>query len=146
MTGSKIYRLVSMLLLAIMIAFGLQSQTSDTICIPKKDAVKLLAKAEEGKLLVEKVSLLNEQIILINDRIREKEQIISAFEKINEANDSLISSYKKEIEVMTDQRKIFEQAIADAKKEVRRYKRKLFWRSVGGVMLLGGAAYLYITK
>jgi hypothetical protein len=129
-----------------MLPFAGQSQTSDTICIPKKDAIKLLAKAEEGKLLVQKVDLLNDQIFLLGERIKEKEQIIAAYEQISAANDSLISNYKKEIVVLNDQKKILEQAVKDTQKEVRRYKRKLFWRTAGGTVLLGTAAYLYLTK
>lgn len=129
-----------------MIVSGLRSQTSDTICIPKKDAIRLLAKAEEGKLLSEKIGLLNDQIFLLSQRITEKEAIISGFEQTNVYQDSLISSYKKEIDLMKDERKILEQAVAATKKEVRRYKRKLFFRTAGGVMIIGGLSYLYITK
>lgn len=135
-----------LLLLITMIAFAGRSQTSDTVCIPRKDAVKLLSKAEEGKLLSEKVTLLNEQAFLLTQRITEKEGIIAALEKIQADNDSLISNYKSEIGLMKDQRKIFETAIADAKKEVRRYKRKLFFRTAGGLMLTGAVTYLYVTK
>lgn len=126
---------------------AVQSQNlTDTVCIPRTDAVKLLKRAEEGKLLAEKVKLLDEQIFLLGERIREKQEQISAWEQIGNANDSLINNYKKEIEIIRDQRKILEQAIRDAEKEVKRYKRKLFWRTAGGVTLLGAAAYLYITK
>lgn len=126
--------------------FAAVSQNSDTICIPKTDAIKLLTKAEEGKVLAEKVTLLNENIFLLNQRIMEKEQMVAAYEQINKENDSLIASYKAEIKLMQDQRKIFETEITACKKEIRRYKRKLFWRTAGGVMIAGVGAYLYLTK
>lgn len=135
-----------MLLLMITLHFAVQSQSSDTICIPKTDAIKLLSKAEEGKLLSEKVSLLNEQIFLLSQRIAEKQAIISGLEQTEGYQDSLIGSYKKEIELIRDQKKILEEAVAATKKEVRRFKRKLFFRTAGGVMVTGALVYLYVTK
>lgn len=105
-----------------------------------------MSKAEEGKLLSEKVSLLNEQIFLLSQRIVEKEAIISGLEHTQGYQDSLIGSYKKEIGLIRDERKILEQAVAATKKEVRRYKRKLFFRTAGGIMVTGALAYLYLTK
>jgi Tfp pilus assembly protein PilN len=133
-------------MLLIKMPFVGQSQISDTICIQVTEVKKLLTKAEEGKLLGEKVILLNNQIALLDQRIIEKSQMVAAYEQINTENDSLIASYKKEILLMTDQRKILEQAIKEREKEIKRYKRKLFWRTAGGVMLVGAGAYLYLTK
>lgn len=125
---------------------GMVPDMTDTICIPRKDAVKLLTKAEEGKLLAEKVTHLDNHITLLNSRIIELEGIGRAYELTEGLKDSLINSYKAEIEVMKDQRKIFETEIARLNKEIRRYKRKLFWRTAGGATLLAAATYFYLTK
>lgn len=127
-------------------SFAGLSQTSDTICIPKKDAIKLLIRSQEWKLFGEKIKLLEDQSSLLTERIKEKDQQIAAYEQIGEMNDSLISNYKKEIEVMQDQRKLYDMAVADYKKQVRIYKRKLFWRTAGGVTVIAGVSYLYFTK
>lgn len=135
-----------MLLVMTRMPFAAQSQTSDTICIQVTEAKKLLTKAEEGKLLAEKVTHLDNHIALLNSRIIELEGMIKAYELTQGFNDSLISSYKQEIAIMKDQRKIFEIEIARLNKEIRRYKRKLFWRTAGGVTLAAAGVYLYLTK
>lgn len=134
-----------MLSLTTMIASALHSQI-DTVCIYRPDAIRKLKQADEAVLLAEKVTLLNEQIFLLNQRIMEKEQMVAAYQQINTENDSLISSYKKEIQLMQDQRKIFETAIKDKEKEIRRLKRKLFFRTVGEAIVAAVFAYLYFTK
>ena len=50
------------------------------------------------------------------------------------------------IALMKDQRKIFETAISAKEKEIRKYKRKLFFRTAGSVLVTGGLVYLYLTK
>lgn len=146
MTGLKTYRITLLLFLAIKTAFVAHSQNKDTLCIPIADAIDKLTKAAKADLLEQKVLLLNDQIFLLGERIKEKEQQIAAYEQIGFANDSIINSYKKEIEAMQGQRKILDLAMADSKKEIRRYRRKLFWRTVGGAVIVSGITYMYIVK
>lgn len=114
-------------------------QLSDTICPRIETYRKLVIAAEQKKVL-------EQQMVIMNLRIAEKDSIISLLKFKDETNTQVIQTYEDELAVMKDQRKIFETAIAGAKKEVRRYKRKLFWRTAGGVMITGALAYLYLTK
>ncbi len=114
-------------------------QLSDTIC-PKIETYRKLVIAAEQKKILEL------QVVVLNQRISEKDSIISLLKFRQETTDQVIQTYEDEIGAMIDQRKVFEQAIKDTEKEVRRYKRKLFFRTAGGVMIAGVGAYLYLTK
>jgi putative NADH-flavin reductase len=81
-------------------------------------------------------SILDSQVVILNQRITGQEQIISA---LNAKDTATVGSYERQIAVMKDERKILE-------KEVKKIKRKLFWRTVGGVGLTAGLVALYITK
>lgn len=108
--------------------------------------MKLLTRAEEGKLLAEKVTLLDNHIALLNSRIIELEGMVKAYELVGNFNDSLITSYKAEIAIMKEQRKLFEGAIKDNEKVIRKLKRKVFWTSLGGVAGIGAMTVLLLTK
>lgn len=128
---------------------GLHSQSLDTtgkVWIPRPDALATLSKAQEATLLSQKVSILNTEIAILNYRIFLKEETIKDLEQKDANNDSLIVNYKKEIAIMKDQRKIYEGEVGFLNKEIKRYKRKLFWRTAAGVVVLGGLTFLYITK
>ena len=129
-----------------MIHSGLLSQPSDTVCITRANAVKLLTKAEQAKILEERQLLLLQDIEVLNLRINEKEAIVSGLKQKDSLNKEVIKLYDKEISVMKDQRKIFEGQIKYDNKMIRKLKRKIFFTSLSGVAIVGALTYLYLSK
>lgn len=128
-----------LLLLAIlaMKSSGAQLKTTgDSTTVSNAALRRILIAAEQKKVL-------DEQVILLNQRITGYESMVQQYKDKDTAT---VGSYERQIAVMKDQRTIFESAIAAKEKEIRRYKRKLFFRTAGGLMLTGTIAYLYFTK
>lgn len=120
-------------------ALGLRSQTTDTICFPVAIAKKVLAAAEQKKVLEQQVNVLNLRIV-------EKDSIISLLKFKDETNTQLIQTYEDELKVIKEQRSLFEKQIKENEKQIRKLKRKVFWTSAAGVAGIGIMAYLLITK
>lgn len=113
-----------------------QSRSTDSTTVSNAALRRILIAAEQKKVL-------DEQVILLNQRIAGYESMVQQYKDKDTAT---VGSYERQIAVMKDQRTIFESAISDKEKEIRRYKRKLFFRTAGGVLITGGLAYLYFTK
>jgi hypothetical protein len=120
-------------------AYGQQFTTTDTLCFPVPVIKKVLVAAEQKRVL-------EEQLLVINKRIAEKDSIISLMKFKDETNSQLIKTYEDEIKVMRDQRAIFEAAIKNHEKAIRKLKRKVFWTSAAGVAGMGVLAFLLLTK
>lgn len=113
-----------------------QLRTSDSTTVSNAALRRILIAAEQKKVL-------DEQVILLNQRITGFEEIVR---ELKAKDTATVGSYERQIAVMKDQRTVFETAIKDREKEIRRYKRKLFWRTAGGVTLAAAGVYLYLTK
>ena len=113
-----------------------QWRTTDSTTVSNVALRRILTAAEQKKVL-------DEQVALLNQRIAGYESMVQQYKDKDTAT---VGSYEREIALMKDQRKIFETAISAKEKEIRRYKRKLFFRTAGGLMITGGLAYLYFTK
>jgi len=113
-----------------------QSRSTDSTTVSNVALRRILTAAEQKKVL-------DEQVVLLNQRISGYEAMVQQYKDKDTAT---VGSYEREIALMKDQRKIFETAIKDKEKEIKRYKRKLFFRTAGGVMIVGGLTYLYLTK
>lgn len=113
-----------------------QLRTTDSTTVSNAALRRILIAAEQKKVL-------DEQVILLNQRIAGFEAIVQQYK---EKDTATVGSYEREIAIMKEQRVVFETAIKDKEKEIRRYKRKLFWRTAGGVTLAAAGAYLYLTK
>jgi len=127
-----------LLLLAILATMNSEAQwrTTDSTTVSNVALRRILTAAEQKKVL-------DEQVALLNQRIAGYESMVQQYKDKDTAT---VGSYEREIALMKDQRKIFETAISAKEKEIRRYKRKLFFRTAGGLMITGGLAYLYFTK
>lgn len=127
-----------LLLLAILATMNSEAQWSRTDSTTVSNAAlrRILIAAEQKKVL-------DEQVILLNQRITGYEAMVRQYKDKDTAT---VGGYEREIALMKDQRKIFETAISDKEKEIRKYKRKLFFRTAGGLLITGGLFYLYITK
>lgn len=109
---------------------------NDTICVKIVTYQKLVIAAEQKKLLEQQVSILNERIVGYEAMIK----------FLNEKDTATVGSYERQIAVMHDQRKIFEAALKDNEKVIRKLKRKIFWTSAAGVVGMGTMAFLLLTK
>lgn len=115
---------------------GAQLRTTDSTTVSNAALRRILIAAEQKKVL-------DEQVVLLNQRISGYEEMIKQYKDKDTAT---VGSYEREIAIMKEQRVVFETAIKDREKEIRRYKRKLFWRTAGGVAITGTLIYLYVTK
>lgn len=127
------------LILLIGKGFATQSQTIDTICFPYKVIQKVLIAAEQKKVL-------EQQVVVLNLRIAEKDSIIALLRFKEETGEQIIKTYEDEVSVMKDQRKIFENEIKQNEKIIRKLKRKVFWTSAAGLAGVGAMAYLLLIK
>lgn len=87
--------------------------------------------------------LLEEQLFILNQRIEGFELVIKEYQDMDVATKE---SYEKQIAVMKDERKIFESEISRLNKDVRKWKRRLFWRTAGGAVVIVGLTTLLIIK
>ena len=106
-----------------------QSKSLDSTTVSNIALRRILTAAQQK-------SILDSQVIILNQRIVGQESIIAA---LNAKDTATVGTYERQIAVMKEERKLIE-------KEVKRIKRKLFWRTVGGVGLTAGLVALYITK
>lgn len=115
-------------------------------CPPDSQLKKILSDAKQRPVLLERIVLLNDDIRLLNQRIVEKEGAIADLKAKDANNTIIVSTYEREIAVMKEQRKVFEDQVNSFAKQLKREKRKRFWTAAGGVASIGIMAYLYITK
>ena len=120
----------------------LYSQNSETISIPVKDALKVLAAADSAKIHKVYIGLLKQDIENLNLRI---ENLIISREAYRQA-DSICQQEMKladqQMMVMADQRKIAEGFIKGLNKQIRKQKRKTFWTAMAGVATTVGAIFI----
>lgn len=120
--------------------------SSQTIEIPVEQAKKVMADAKQKPLLLEKIALLNADISLINQRIKQKDSIISSYQVMEGNYDAILLAMEDNKAVMLQQRQLYEEQLTSFEKLLRKEKRKRFWTAAGGVVTTGIAAYLYIIK
>lgn len=113
-----------------------QSNHSDSTTVSNAALRRILIAAEQKKVL-------DEQVILLNQRISGLQDVIKV---MTDKDTATVGSYERQIALMKDQRKVFEDEVARLNKEIKRYKRKLFFRTAGGLILTGTMAYLLLTK
>jgi len=113
-----------------------QLRSTDSTTVSNAALRRILIAAEQKKVL-------DEQVLLLNQRIAGFETMVQQYKDKDTAT---VGGYERQIALMKDERKIFETAIKDREKQIRKYKRKLFFRTAGGLILTGTIAYLYFTK
>lgn len=98
--------------------------------------------AEQKKVLQERVNLLTSDLDLLNSRIILKEAVIADLKDKDSISLDIISTFRNEISVMQDQRKIWEGEIKSLQKQLKKQKRKTFWTAMAGVASTAGAFWL----
>lgn len=117
-------------------SFAGLSQNIDTICFPIPIAQKLYTAAEQKKVLEERVSILTDRIIGLQETIS----------LLNQKDSTTVANYESRISIMKDQRGIFEAEIKSLETQLRKEKRKRRWLAIGSGAALTAFGYLYLTK
>ena len=120
----------------ISLSFAGQSQTTDTICFQVDVAKKVLIAAEQKKELDKQVSLLNE-------RINNLQQLITALE---DKNSLTAQGYQLQIKTLLEEKSTYEDQIATYEKLLRKEKRKRKAVAGAGITVVGILTYLLISK
>lgn len=120
-----------------------QTTTIDATLVPNsklRDAAKLI---EKGKICEQRVELLNEKILLLNQRITIKDSIISLHSEKDTAQLRIVESYKSEIANLIIQRDLAAKEMKHQNKLLRRQKRKTVF-AIAGTAGLGIAAFILL--
>lgn len=113
-----------------------QSKTIDTLCFPAEVLKKVLVAAEQKKGL-------EVQVVFLNERITGLQQVIK---NLNEKDSASILLYNNQLQVMKDQKALYQDQLNGYEKIIRREKRKRFWTGFAGAATTITATYLFITK
>lgn len=119
---------------------------NDTITFKIYQVQSLLIAAKQKKAADSIVADLRVRISLLTDKINSYEKIAKDFLDKDTLNADIKALFSSKVETMKEQRTILEQTVKDFKKEIRRWKRKVRWTAIGGIVVAGGLTYLYITK
>lgn len=110
-----------------------QTTTTDATLVPNsklRDAAKLI---EKGKVDAMRVTLLNEKIAFLNERINLKDSIIRVYDQKDTAMAGVIKTFEAEIKNLVDQLDLAMKEVKDQNKQYRRQKRKTTLALIGGV-------------
>lgn len=127
--------------MAIAYATPLKAQT-DTVCIPKSDALRVLKEAKEGRAYKDLNELLKVDTATLGKRVRENQIAIGSLNKTIASYERDTLLYEQIIALQIKQTKVAEEEVADWKKEYKKEKRKRFITGVSGAVLTI-AALLY---
>jgi hypothetical protein len=148
MKSLKTYLPVLIALAIMLIQLPGLSQSSDTskVTLPKKDALKVLAKGYEAKALEQQRDLLMMANDTLKARISIKDmQVINLKGEISDYKNIIISK-DEIIKVQTEQRKVFETNVAALQKEIKRQTRAKRVTAIVGILTTGIMTYLLIVK
>lgn len=118
-----------------------RSQTSDTLCFPVETVQKLLIAGKQKKALD---SLLQ----IARADIRHYEIAVRELQGKDSSNKETIKTDQNIIAAKEDQKKELEKKIDDLNKDIKKYKRKLWWTALAGIVgTVGGiVATVFLIK
>ena len=119
---------------------------NDTITFKIFQVQNLLIAAKQKKAADSIVTDLRVRVGLLTDKINAYEIIAKEFLGKDSLNKDIQGLFGSKVRDMKEQRTILEQTIVDFKKEIRRWKRKVRWTAVGGIVATAAVTYLYIKK
>lgn len=119
---------------------------TQTIELPIEQAKAVLADAKQKPFLLERIALLNSDVLLLNQRIAVKDSIIAAYQAKDGNYAAIIKALEDQKALMLEEKKIYIDQVATMEKMIRKEKRKRFWTAAGGMLSTGAALYLFITK
>lgn len=115
---------------------GAQSRATDSTTVSNEALRRVYTAALQKKVL-------EEQLFILTERIGGLELMIKEYQDMDTATRG---SYDRQIAVMKEERKILESEIKLLNKDVRKWKRKLFWRTAAGGAVIIGLTTLLIIK
>lgn len=101
-----------------------QPTITDATLVPNaklRDAAKLI---EKGKICEQRVDLLNEKIVFLNQRIAIKDSIIAIHGEKDTAQLRIVETYKAEVTNLVEQRDLAVKEMKHQNKLLKRQKRK----------------------
>lgn len=119
---------------------------SQTIPIDRKDALKVYAGALKALVYDSIIKQQKTDIESLNKLIALKQTEINQYRSKDTLNDNIIRTYENEIQVMKDQRKLAEAILKSNDKLIKRYKRRVFFRTILGLAAVGTITYFYLVK
>lgn len=123
-----------------------QSKPIDTTCVPTEKLRAVLSDAKQKPVLLERISLLSEDMRLLNQRIAVKDSIILVLDSRDRNNDGIIRAYEDEKKTYKDQVALIQNQMHTLESMLRKEKRKRFWTGVGGTLTTGLALFLLFQK
>jgi hypothetical protein len=114
-----------------------KSSDNDSIWVSVKSARNLVIAAQQK-------AVLEEQVEILNQRIQGKESIIRALHGKDSINQALSVSYQKELQIMREQRGIFETELKAVNKQLKRERRKTRLVALAGIITT--AAGIFFIK
>jgi peptidoglycan hydrolase CwlO-like protein len=139
------FKLITILLSAffsITTVFAQNLGGSDTICLPKADALRVLEAGLNSKVYKEKIDSLTKYVDGLKALIEVRSARIANLSNEIENYDKVLTNYKKEIKTLEDQKGIAQGFINSLNKEVRKQKRKTTVVALLGVLASAGAFYI----
>ncbi|HUP13110.1 MAG TPA: hypothetical protein VM187_12875 [Niastella sp.] len=106
----------------------------------------MLADAKQKPLLLERIALLNADVLLLNQRITVKDSIITAYQAKDGNYTAIIQALQDQKALLQDEKKLYVDQVTTMEKMLRKERRKRFWTSAAGMLSTGLMAYLFISK
>lgn len=106
---------------------------SQTIEIPVAQAKKVLAAAQQNKVNLKKIEVLNDQIAQLNKRIELAQSIIEEYKGKEGNYNEMIGILESQKKDMLAQRKMLEDHIKYLEKQLKKERRKSKFLAAGGI-------------
>jgi hypothetical protein len=136
---------LSILIVSLVISVPLKthSQTiEDTVCIPTKDALKVLAAADSAKVHKLHIILLKEDLQILQITIKELQKAVLKAELADSlSRDNLRIALAKET-VLKDRIVLAEGLAASWEKLYRKANRRTWWTAAAGFVTTGAAVVI----
>lgn len=108
------------------------------------DSIRLSVPAVRNMLIAaEQSKVLKEQVVILNDRISNYENIVV---NLKQKDSMTVVSFQSQIVTMKEQRALLEDQIKGFERLLKIEKRKRTMTTLAGTLTTGIAMYLFITK
>jgi chromosome segregation ATPase len=126
------------------IAFVSYSQgTKDTLCFSIEDVKKNVSNKQA---LEADIAVYKDDVRILNEQKANLQQQIANLMKADSIDQKHIAILESQVAVYDKVIKSYEDQIVAMTKEIKRWRRKNFWTTVGGIVATTAALFLYFTK
>lgn len=133
--------LTTLLLLITSFTFSQKTETGDStkICFPYQVGQKILLDLNECDKNKELLDVTKKEIKLLNQKVSEKDSIISDLEKEVEICDTIIEKTKEKFEIVDEENK-------NLRDDIKKLKVKNTIFNIVGGAIIGGLTYFVVFK